>query len=184
LSSSTCLLAQRRDWPRHGTYPSTVARSVRWRLTAWPVREAGSQSVANLPTLQLEDPLRRVLVEPRQVRHGPVAKRRRFLDQCFGRFGKTRLNLGCRLDWSVIHGVARHLEPTARFQIETVIPPACSSCRIGSITCRPRPAGTAINKMVRPAPGRAHVVFAVRNGRVPMRIQPAPARSCAWLSIV
>jgi hypothetical protein len=64
-------------------------------------------SFANLPALELEDPLYRVLVELQQARHGSITKRRLCFDHLLDRLSKALLNLRRRFTGLVVDGTAK-----------------------------------------------------------------------------
>jgi hypothetical protein len=72
-------------------------------------------SFTNLPALELEDPLNRVLVELQQARHGSIPKRRLGLDHLLDRLSKTILNLWRRFNGLGVHGATRKVAPTTEF---------------------------------------------------------------------
>lgn len=71
--------------------------------------------LSDLPALELEDPLDRVLIKPQQMRHRPVAERRLFLDQGLNRFHKGRVHFGRRAAWLVVDAAPRNAKPAAEF---------------------------------------------------------------------
>ncbi|MOA01672.1 hypothetical protein D3C78_1210930 [compost metagenome] len=70
--------------------------------------------LTDLPAHQLEHALHGVLVEPQQMRHRSIAKRRRFFDQRLDGRDKLRIELWRCLHRLVVDGAARHVEPAAQ----------------------------------------------------------------------
>src|SRR5699024_10307091 len=102
--------------------PALVGRCGHRRQDLNP-RSEPDGSLPDLPALELEDALHRVLVETEQPSHRPVAKGWAFLDHGLDGFGKAFLHpWSCLFDRLVIHRASRHLEPTAQFGNRDVIP--------------------------------------------------------------
>lgn len=100
-----------RALPTPGTYPSP---SARWAPS--PPRAAlGSGALAHLPALELEHALHRVLVEPQQVRHGPVPEGRVLFDHGLDGRDDAVLQRRAGFDWPAVHRAPGHLEPLAQF---------------------------------------------------------------------
>ena len=72
------------------------------------------RSFANLPALDLEDPLNRVFIEAQEPRHRPIPKGRLCLDHRFDRVGKPGIDLRRGLRWLVVNRPPRHAEPSAQ----------------------------------------------------------------------
>ena len=65
----------------------------------------------DLPALELEDPLDRVLVEAEQVGHRPIAERGLILDQCLDGLGEGWIDLGSRLACLVVEATPGKAKP-------------------------------------------------------------------------
>ena len=70
-------------------------------------------ALANLPALELKDPLHRVLVEAEQPRDCAVAEGRLGLDHDLDRLGEAGIDLRRRFAWCVVDRPPRHPEPGA-----------------------------------------------------------------------
>jgi len=73
------------------------------------------RTFTDLPPLELEDALYRVLVKAQQCRHGPIAERWILLDHGLDRRDQMLLNLGSGLDASVIPTAPWQAKPTTDF---------------------------------------------------------------------
>ncbi len=93
--------------------------------------------LADLPSLDLEDPLHRVLVKLQQARYGPVAERGIRLDQLLDRSGEAHLDLRCRLDRSVVHSATRTSNQRQSLVIGTSNPSSFMPCWRRRIMPRP-----------------------------------------------
>lgn len=72
------------------------------------------RSFANLPALDLEDPLNRVFIEAQEPSHRAIAKGWFCLDHHLDRVGKPGIDLRRGLGWLVVDRPARHTEPGAQ----------------------------------------------------------------------
>ena len=70
--------------------------------------------LSDLPALELEDPLDRILVKPEQIGDSSIAKRRLFLDHRLDRFGKGRIDLRRSPSWLVVDAAPGHAEPATK----------------------------------------------------------------------
>jgi hypothetical protein len=127
------------------TGPSPSVRSAPVLRTAGLAREGGSRLSASSPASLLSWKMRcTVLVEVEQVSHDAITGRRVLLDHRLDGFGESRIDRRCRLGRPVIQRPTRYAEPLAQLAHRDAMASALSPWRIVSITCRPRPAGTAI----------------------------------------
>ncbi len=72
-----------------------------------------NRTLANLPALELEDALYRVLVEPQQGCNRPVTERWVLLNHVFDRGDQMLLKLGRGLDAAVVPTTTRQAKPAA-----------------------------------------------------------------------
>lgn len=100
------------------------------RLDAGPHAD---RALADLPALDLEDPLNRVLVEAQTPGHRPVAERKLLFDHRLDRLGNAGIDLQCGLDWLVIDRPPRHAEPGAELAAPRPYPPEGPHGASGSI---------------------------------------------------
>jgi hypothetical protein len=82
------------------------------RLDPWTHAD---RALANLPALDLEDLLHRVLVEAQKPDHRAVAEGRLLLDHGLDRLGKARIDLRCSLCRLVVDYPLRHAKPYTKF---------------------------------------------------------------------
>jgi hypothetical protein len=71
-------------------------------------------SLADLPALDLENPLNRIFIEAQEPGHRAIPKGWLCLDHHLDRLGKSGIDLRCSLGWLVVDRPARHAEPGAQ----------------------------------------------------------------------
>ena len=72
-----------------------------------------NRTLSDLPTLELEDPLNRVLVKPKKIGNGSIAKRRFLFDESFNRLGEGWINLRRYPAWLIVDATPSNPKPTA-----------------------------------------------------------------------
>lgn len=92
----------------------TLVGSLGHRRQRLDTRPESHRPLANLPALELEDALHGVLVEPKQMRHRPVAERRVLFDHRLDGLDEVLLNLGHSLGAAVVHRAPGYVEPLAQ----------------------------------------------------------------------
>lgn len=78
-------------------------------------RSVPNWSLPHLPAFEFEDPLRRVLVEAKQIGDRSIAKGRLFIDQRLDRFRKSRIDFWRGSAWLMVDAARGHAQIVTDF---------------------------------------------------------------------